>query len=37
LAHLAALAAHFEQKGQPEAARQYAEEHARITARKKAE
>ncbi|MGA2603602.1 MAG: hypothetical protein ABSG14_05185 [Verrucomicrobiia bacterium] len=37
LAHLAALAAHFEQMGQPEAARQYAEEHARITARKKAE
>ncbi len=37
LAHLAALAAHFEQMGQPEPARPFAEEHARLTARKKAE
>ena len=33
LAHLAALAAHFEQLGQPEAGRPYAEEHARLAAR----
>ena len=30
LAHLAALAAHYEQLGQPEAARPFAEEHARL-------
>ena len=30
LAHLAALAAHFEHLGQPEAARPFAEEHARL-------
>lgn len=32
LAHLAALAAHFGQLGQPEAAQPFAEEHARLTA-----
>jgi hypothetical protein len=32
LAHLAALAAHFEQMGQPEAARSFAEEHACLAA-----
>jgi len=32
LAHLAALAVHYEQLGQPEAARPFAEEHARLTA-----
>ena len=32
LAHLVALAAHFEQLGQPESARPYAQEHARLTA-----
>jgi len=32
LAHLAALAAHFDQIGQPEAARPFAEEHARLAA-----
>ncbi len=32
LAHLAALAAHFEQMGQPEAARPFAEEHACLAA-----
>ena len=37
LAHLAALAAHYEQLGQPEAARPFAEEHARLKGRKKAE
>jgi hypothetical protein len=37
LAHLAALAAHFEQLGQPEAARPFAEEHARLKGGQKAE
>jgi hypothetical protein len=32
LAHLTALAAHFEQLGQPEAARPFGEEHARLSA-----
>lgn len=33
LAHLAALAAHYERLGQPEAARPFAEEHARLIAK----
>ncbi|MBI5387289.1 MAG: hypothetical protein HZA90_21690 [Verrucomicrobia bacterium] len=37
LAHLAALAAHYEHLGQPEAARPFAEEHARLSKRMKAE
>ena len=36
LAHLAALVAHYEQLGQSEAARPYAEEHTRLIRRKKA-
>ncbi len=37
LAHLAALTAHFEQLGQSEAARPFAEEHANLSKRKKAD
>jgi hypothetical protein len=35
LAHLAALAAHYEQLGQAEAARPFAEEHAGLTSKSK--
>ena len=37
LAHVAGLASHYEQLGQPETARPFAEEHARLMERKKAE